>query len=167
MAELFNMKYIYNTNQVASGKYYWYNLKLLEHNLRPAFMIQWIDFKDIIDYYKVLLLIQRDYINIKFFKIDQGMIVTYNRDNIVSELVTLYSNEISSEYKDKLLGLILGYPCAGEIYNVPINRHFIEMYINNIQLMVNVYQTEESKQKFIELFNRVREVFKDVILVIN
>lgn len=180
----FSLSYIDGTGKYIDSSYdIWVNLCLITSKVRPSFMIQWIDYLDpkIFERIMNLLLHYRDNLDprdidyrLLFITDRQGVIVTtyytYYKNNL-SKIITDYSIS-TGDSSESLLGLILGYPAAGEIlltpddneylYNneQPPGRYSFSLYISSYRLGTkhffgNIYRTSQSRNKLYEFYKRV------------
>jgi len=184
-----SISYINGTGKLVDSAYdIWINLCLITSKVRPAFMIQWVDYLNpkVFEYIMALLVNYRDSLDdrdidyrLLFITDRQGVIVTtyysYYKNNL-RETIADYSTS-QGVRSNLLLGLILGYPAAGEITLEPgdmeyLNRNeqppgryifslFIVTYGSGTQqFLANIYRTDSSRNKLYEFYNRVVTAIK-------
>lgn len=184
-------------NYVESAYDIWINLCLITSKVRPAFLVQWVDYMDPEVYQKIMRLLVHYRDNLSADDVDyrllfltdpQGIIVTTYYTYYRSGLRDLYSQYIRS-HDDVLLGLILGYPAAGEISLQPGFLKYIEenrpppakempgqpevvsgRYVFCIyaitygsgarEIMSNIYRTDEARQRLNDFLFKIIETVK-------
>ncbi|MEM7157280.1 MAG: hypothetical protein AAF799_30825 [Myxococcota bacterium] len=141
------------------------NAYLVVNGLRPAFLIQWIDYQDsdraevrrrifeVLDGFPDNTFVFKD--------IDQGTLVLDGRAiETLSKLVSVY--EKTSD--DKVLGTILGYPCAGELNDTTGTRLFRHIVTNDGgDVMSNICSSRDSAGRFDEFANTVVRFARDTL----
>jgi len=182
-----NLGYIDGTGYKVSSAYdIWINLCLITSKVRPAFMVQWVDYLDhrVFEYIMGLLTNYRDGISLEdvdyrllFITDPQGVIVTTYYSYYKNKLREDYSDYFASSYDNLLLGIILGYPAAGEIelqpedmkyFNnnkQPPGRYMFSIYgsvrgSGQQQIMGNIYRTSQSRNKLYEFYKHIVDVMK-------
>lgn len=180
------LSYIDGTGNYSESAYdIWINLCLITSKVRPAFLIQWIDYMDPEVYKKIIRLLvhYRDNLNstdldyrLLFLTDPQGIIVTTYYTYYKNGLRDLYAQYVRS-HDDLLLGLILGYPAAGEIALQPGDLEYLEQdrqppgrYIYSIyaitygsgprEIMSNIYRTVDARQRLNDFFLKIMETVK-------
>jgi hypothetical protein len=166
----------------------WVNLCLITSKVRPAFMIQWVDFLDSQDYENILHLLRkyrdslhRDDLDYRLYFItdSQGIIVTTYYTYFKRDLKHLHDEylETTGGSREILLGRILGYPSAGE--NIltrdeeryidrglqPPGRYSFNVYVKipgltSDQIIGMIYRSSESREKLYSFSNRIRNALK-------
>ena len=161
----------------------WINLCLTTSKVRPAFMVQWVDYIDPSVFEQVMSVLTSYRDNLEDRDIDyrllfitdsQGVIVTtyytYYKNNL-NKLISDYSRAVNGT-RHHLLGLILGYPAAGEITlhpgdfeyldrdEQPPGRHTFSLFVSpldaaTVQIFGNVYRTPSSRSLLYEFYNKV------------
>lgn len=150
-----SLTYIDGTGREVNSAYdIWINLCLITSKVRPAFMVQWVDYMNPSIYVKIMKLLvhyrdrldQRD-LDYRLLLLTgrQGIIVTTyysyyknmhltntcNSNNICARttLRDLYAQYISSDYDIFILGNILGYPAAGESSASSDEKYIYSIYV--------------------------------------
>lgn len=156
-----NVEYIDGCGNRNSNLYdiFW-NLLLVIHGIRPAFMIQQIDYdkknRNYIINFMLNLILSFKYKNNNIFKItyiDQGILVYLSKNisdkktyNFVQQSIVNYNNNNGND--SIILGDLLGFPCSGDI-DLPMsnkNRGGIIIYINKKScIMANVCDFSDEK----------------------
>lgn len=141
------------------------NLLLVQQGIRPAFLLQWIDYDAV--YRPEIKSLIMEVINTFFedgtfvFKeIDQGLLVIDTlKLKWVKGLIDHYEKSDSS----KALGLALGYPAAGEIDSQG-QRYFAHIVTpDGGDVMSNICDNVQSLQHFKKFFERVNEISERVL----
>lgn len=184
-----SLSYIDGTGYQTDSAYdIWINLCLITSKTRPAFLVQWIDYMDPTVYEKIMSLLVHYRDNLEpddidyrlLFLIDpsgQGVIVTTYYSYYKDGIRDLYSKYLQSDSDDILLGLILGFPAAGEITLQPGEMEYIDRDIqppgrhaftiyakpdgfNPIDIMANIYRTAEARNRLNEFALKIIETVK-------
>jgi hypothetical protein len=182
-----SLAYIDGIGHEADSAYdIWINLCLITSKVRPAFLVQWIDYLDPEIYIKIIKLL-KDYSNtldprdldyrLLFLTDPQGIIITTYYTYYKNNLHNIYANYLQSDHDDTLLGNILGYPAAGENSlqsgdkeyfaqnQQPPNRHTYGIYITTYgagskMIMINIYRSSEARTRLNNLFLQITETIK-------
>ena len=161
----------------------WINLCLITSKVRPAFMVQWVDYIDPTVFERIMFVLTnyRDNLDnqdidyrLLFITDSQGVIVTTYYNYYKNNLHKLLSNYSQADHDGRqlLLGLILGYPAAGEITLhpgdleyidrdvQPPGRHTFSLFVSvpnseTTQIFANVYRTPSSRTLLYEFYNKV------------
>uniref|UniRef100_A0A6C0EKN4 Uncharacterized protein n=1 Tax=viral metagenome TaxID=1070528 RepID=A0A6C0EKN4_9ZZZZ len=123
--------------------------------IRPAFMVQSIDYQDQRVFKRILTLIfkSEELIGVQ---IDQGVIILRSDRPDLLQLIQEYENTDS----DSILGQILGYPCYAE-FDPTIEQKFYSIGIKGnpyTDIMTNGCKTERNVRKMYRLFKRMQKV---------
>jgi len=152
----------------------WLNCLLVIYGLREAFLLQWSDYLEETTFRSILWFLA-DYNKqvrkhrLRFYFVDQGVIITQQHNEIVRELVATYRKEMDSEQYHYLMGQILSYPAAGEIlcgrepwlagrkfYRIQVQHE----YYTEQPLLVNVFYKEETFRRLEKLTCRLEKFFQ-------
>ena len=144
------------------------NLLLVRQGIRPAFLLQWVDYKNE-DRKKIVSIF--DSVVHDFFEdgtfttklIDQGLLVIDTlKVKWVKDLVNEYKNKEEGEEKEKALGMALGYPAAGEIQTAKEERYEAHIHTKDGgDIMSNVCNSVDSVARFKNFYEEVRKVVKE------
>lgn len=178
-----SLTYVNGVGAISESAYdIWVNLCLITSKIRPAFMIQWVDYLESDTYYKImnLLVNYRDALDpvdidyrLLFLTDPQGIIVTTYYSFYKTGLRSLYQQYIDSDRDVTLLGKILGYPAAGEhkllpgeqeyfkLNQQPPGRHTYSIRTGKNQtILANIYRTPETRARLNDLFITIRDIMK-------
>lgn len=143
------------------------NLLLVQQGIRPAFLLQWIDYNEV--YRPEIRNLIFNVIN-RFFEdgtfalkeIDQGvMVIDSLKLRWVASLVDSYEKRKAGA--QRALGLALGYPAAGEI-ETEGQRYFAHILTpDGGGVMSNVCDSMESVGRFHEFYKIVRDITEKVL----
>lgn len=130
------------------------NLLLVKDGVRPAFMLQPVDYKAayrnrIVD----AVLKEAAKLGLGVTKIDQGIVIYKSRN--VEKLLDRYSSA-SSDYDAQLaLGKALGYPCAGDVVHHGSERAGAYISTGNGDVMANVCKGAAGLRRFKKFADKV------------
>lgn len=181
--EFLSLSYIDGSGMYSQSCYdIWVNLCLLTSKIRPAFMVQSIDYMDPDTYDTILKLLKNYRDDLSPEDIDYRLLfITNPQGIIVTTYYTFYKGGLRNLYQQYvgniLLGKILGYPAAGEDEpksgdieylergEQPPGRYTYSIYAitpgsNPSQIMVNIYRTSESRKKLNDLTVLIKETMK-------
>lgn len=161
-----NYNYIDGTGAYTSAYPIWINLGLITSKVRPAFMIQWVNFLYPADYEAIMQLLTayRDDSSLDnrlyFITMSQGILVTTYYTYFKRGLFT---RDLTNEVE---LGSILGYPSTGE--HQPIdhpNRYGFGIYVKLTgldaeQLVGVVYRENASRQRLYDWYRQIKTAVK-------
>lgn len=143
------------------------NLLLVQQGIRPAFLLQWVDYDEVYrqDIKELILRVINEFFAEGTFAlkaIDQGLLVIDTLKLLwVKRLIDKY--EKSEGGSERALGLALGYPAAGEI-ETQGQRTFAHIVTpDGGDVMSNVCDNAESVQRFRDLYERIRAIVARVL----